>query len=138
MLSLAEPFFPLDLRSVFSAGFILILTSIAYPDVAVDNSCIAKADEILGWMYSKGNGPANCRRTELAELQEVSKRISTSCSRSYFDLRTPIHDTSWLWDALDIDGGALHQDLAASSMNLTCNDARMVGIPEEMRGHQWL
>ncbi len=137
LLSLSEPFLPLDLQAVFSAGFILILTSIAYPYVDIDNSCITKADEILAWMHSKGNVPAKCRRTELAELQGAANRINTSHSQSSFDLRAPIHNPSWLWDASDIDGGALHLNLASSSLNLTCNDTLMVGIPEEMQGHQW-
>lgn len=138
LLIIPEPFLPLDLQAVFSAGVILILTTIAYPDVAIDNSCIAKADEILGWMQSKGNGPANYRRQELAELQEAARRINAINSQSSFNPTMPGHDNSWLWNALDIDGGALHQNLVASSMNLTCNDAWMVGMPEDMPGLQWL
>ncbi len=116
---------PQDLRSVFSAGFILILMSIVCPDVVIDDSCIAKADEILSWMHSKGNGLADCRRSELVELQAASKKINASFSQS-FDPRTPGQDASWLWDALDIDGGAMHLNLAESSMNLTSNDARIL------------
>jgi hypothetical protein len=123
---------PLDLAAVFAAGSILILTSIAYPYVAIDESCIAKADEMLAWMHSKGNVPANCRRTELAELQAAANRINISCSQSSLDSRTPIHISNWMWDTLDFDGGALNLDLASSYLNLTSDDALMVGIAEEM------
>lgn len=88
-------------------------------------------------MHSKGSVPANCRKSELAELQAAANRINASGSQSFPDMGVPIHDPSWLWDAFDIDEGALHQDLASSSMNLTCNDALMFGVPEEMQGHQW-
>jgi len=137
LLSLTEPFLPLDLQSVFSAGFILILTSIAYPYVTIDGSCIAKADEILGWMHSKGNVPAKSRRTELVELQAVADIINRGWSQSSFDFRTPMQDPSWLWDALDIDASIQHLNMASSSIDLMCNNALMVGGPEDMRGHRW-
>lgn len=135
---LVEPFLPLDLQSVFSAGCILILTSIAYPRVEVDKGCIAMADEILGWMCSKGNIPAKSRRLELAELQVVANKINakppvtSSTSRSPSDTSTPGQQFRWLWDAPDIDNGALTVNMATSSMHLTINDALMFSFPEDI------
>ncbi|CAK7216733.1 hypothetical protein SCUCBS95973_002906 [Sporothrix curviconia] len=115
---LVEPFLPLDLQSVFSAG--------------------------LGWMCSNGNIPAKSRRLELAELQVVAGKInakppavtssssSSSTGRSPSDTSTPGQQFRWLWDAPDIDNGALTLDMAASSLHLTVSDALMFSFAEDM------
>ncbi len=88
-------------------------------------------------MASKGNIPAKHRRLELAELQAAANKINMIVG-SPSDSGTPGHHPSCLWDALDIDGGALHLDLASSSTHLTSDDAQMFGVRESIQGPQWL
>jgi hypothetical protein len=106
----AEPFFPLDLQAVFSAGFVLALTRIAYPYVPSDASYIAKADEILGWMQMRGNVAAARRRSDLAELRVASEKVTAAASTS-FGLATPVQDYDWPWETLTGDENGERQDM---------------------------
>lgn len=72
---------------------------------------------------------------ELTELQAAAYRINTSCNQSYLDTRAQDRHLGWMWDALDIDGGALQLDLTSSYTGLTSDDAFLFNTPEEMRRH---
>ncbi|KAH8811331.1 fungal-specific transcription factor domain-containing protein [Xylogone sp. PMI_703] len=133
---LVEPFLPFDLQSVFSAAFILILTTIAYPPLVIDKTCITKADEILLWMSSKGNIPANSRRRELKELEDLAMTINNSSDQPSFSSATNILNSDRLWNNVEIDGDGSRSD-AQASISLMGSDFLDGEIPDDLQHWQW-
>lgn len=102
----------------------------------VDLKCIDKADEILGWMQSKGSTPASRRRAELSELRAAANRINANLRQPAFGDQTNLNDeSSWLWEALAIDGSAL--DTAVSASDFLWNEEQVIDMVEEVQRQQW-
>ncbi|KAL2206858.1 hypothetical protein CC79DRAFT_1370256 [Sarocladium strictum] len=133
-----EPFLPFDLQAVFSAGFVIILITIAYPSVSTDDECIKKSDEILAWMWSKGNIPASSRRQDLAELKAAAELINSQQAEVSPNMTMPLFDTAtWLWDALRINNEAVYQDQGMTpTIDLTGDFSDYSGMQEDS-WQQW-
>ncbi|EXJ81572.1 hypothetical protein A1O1_07636 [Capronia coronata CBS 617.96] len=136
---LIEPFFPLDLQSVFSAGFILTLTTIAYPSMAIDDRYIAQSEEILDWMCSKGNVPAGSRRDELRELREAARVINTKSNSSCFGASPPNSNQQLdqLWNTLDIQTSQDQSDVSLSLFDGMGSDFTRDWIPDDVMQQDW-
>ncbi|KIV86015.1 hypothetical protein PV11_01658 [Exophiala sideris] len=136
---LVEPFFPLDLQSIFSAGFILALTTIAYPSMTIEERDIAKAEEILDWMCSKGNFPAGSRRDELRELQEVARVINLSSRVSSFGAgpMNTNQQLDQLWNTLDIRAGQEPSDVLLCLFDGVGAEFSQDWNPDDMVQQDW-
>ena len=94
----------MDLQAAFSAGFILIVTMIAYPSVMIDSMYIDTADDILSWMSAQGNSPAKSRRRDLAELRAAAQTINLTRTENTTNMvnTSPQLDltSTWTWGLL--------------------------------------
>ncbi|KAK5021771.1 hypothetical protein LTS07_010666 [Exophiala sideris] len=120
-------------------GFILALTTIAYPSMTIEERDIVKSEEILDWMCSKGNVPAGSRRDELRELQEVARVINLSSRVSSFGagpLNTD-QQLDQLWNTVDIQAGQEPSDVLLSLFDGVGADFSQNWNPEDMMQQDW-
>ena len=109
-----EAFLPMELQAAFSAPCVLLVTSIAYPSVAIDGQFIDKADSILSWMSNQGNAPANSRRRDLAELRAAAQAINVGRNQANTMAFTLPGPNDWLWDPT-----SNHVALPGASISMT-------------------
>jgi hypothetical protein len=113
--------------------------TIAYPAIPVDTDCITQADTILGWIVSKGNKPAKSRRQELRELQRLALQINNAHGWPPLASRTArsFQDSSWLWNAVTIDGETPDPNVPFSSTNLIGAKEFETWFSGELAEDQW-
>lgn len=102
-----EPYLPFDLEAVFSSAFILVLTTIAYPSIAIDDACIATAHQILDWMCKKNYSPAESRKKDLYELEKIASKMNLSTTQGQADAFDIPSSSDGLWNALNLDSASL-------------------------------
>ena len=100
---------------------------------------ITKADEILGWMSSKGNVPAGCRRSELNELREAARVINSAPSSSGFGVRTPSSNQhlGWLLNALDGNSSQYLSEISQPSFDSVTLASLPHWNPDEVLDDEW-
>lgn len=90
-------------------------------------------------MFSKGNVPAGCRRSELNELREAARVINLVPSPSCFGARTALSNQHpvGLWNALDGDSGQYLSETYQSSFDAVALASLPHWTSDEVLDEEW-